>query len=98
MSAYERLMGFTHTTQALGEVAGRLGWDQEAIMPVGAAPQRSEEMAAMESVLHARRIDPKVGEWLAAIDEAQLDEVGRAQVRHIRKSFERTSKVPADLA
>ncbi len=98
MSAYEQLMGFTHTTQALGEVAGRLGWDQEAIMPAGAAPQRAEEMAAMESVLHARRIDPKVGEWLAAIDETQLDEVGRAQVRHIRKSFERTSKVPADLA
>ena len=98
MSAYEQLMAFTHTTQALGEVAGRLGWDQEAIMPAGAAPQRAEEMAAMESVLHARRIDPKVGEWLAAIDEAQLDEVGRAQVRHIRKSFERTSKVPADLA
>ncbi|SMP31757.1 carboxypeptidase M32 [Shimia sagamensis] len=98
MSAYEQLMGFTHTTQALGEVAGRLGWDQEAIMPVGAAPQRAEEMAAMESVLHARRIDPKVGDWLAAIDEAQLDEVGRAQVRHIRKSYERTSRVPADLA
>jgi carboxypeptidase Taq len=98
MSAYEQLMAFTHTTQALGEVAGRLGWDQEAIMPKGAAPQRAEEMAAMESVLHARRIDPKVGEWLAAIDEAQLDEVGRAQVRHIRKSYERTSKVPADLA
>lgn len=98
MSAYEQLMAFTHTTQALGEVAGRLGWDQEAIMPVGAAPQRAEEMAAMESVLHARRIDPKVGEWLAAIDEAQLDEVGRAQVRLIRKSYERTSKVPADLA
>ncbi len=98
MSAYEQLMAFTHTTQALGEVAGRLGWDQEAIMPVGAAPQRAEEMAAMESVLHARRIDPKVGDWLATIDEAQLDEVGRAQVRHIRKSYERTSKVPADLA
>ncbi|MFY0619255.1 carboxypeptidase M32 [Shimia sp.] len=98
MSAYEQLMAFEHTTQALGQVAGRLGWDQEAIMPVGAAPQRAEEMAAMESVLHARRIDPKVGEWLAAVDETQLDAVAQAQVRHIRKSFERTSKVPADLA
>ncbi len=98
MSAYDDLMAFEHTTQALGQVAGRLGWDQEAIMPKGAAPQRAEEMAAMESVLHARKIDPKVGEWLAAIDEAQLGEVERAHVRHIRKSYERTSKVPADLA
>ncbi|CUH53761.1 carboxypeptidase M32 [Shimia marina] len=98
MSAYEQLMAFEHTTQALGQVAGRLGWDQEAIMPKGAAGQRAEEMAAMESVLHARRIDPKVGEWLAAIDTAQLDEVAKAHVRHIAKTYARTSKVPADLA
>ena len=98
MSAYEQLMAFSHTTEALGQVAGRLGWDQEAIMPEGAGPQRAEEMAAMESVLHARRIDPKVGAWLAEIDPAQLNDVARAQLRHIKKSFERTSKVPADLA
>ncbi len=98
MSAYDDLMAFEHTTQALGEVAGRLGWDQEAIMPQGAAPQRAEEMAAMEQVLHARRIDPKVGEWLAAIEDTSLDAVGQSQMRHIRKSYARTSKVPADLA
>ncbi|MGR3636649.1 MAG: carboxypeptidase M32 [Shimia sp.] len=98
MSAYKQLMAFEHTTQALGQVAGRLGWDQEAIMPSGAAPQRAEEMAAMEGVLHARRIHPKVGAWLAEIGDAQLGEVERSHMRHIRKSFERTSKVPADLA
>jgi len=67
-------------------------------MPRGAAEQRSEEMAAMESVLHARRIDPRVSDWLAAIDDKTLDTVGQAQMRHIRRSFERTSKVPAALA
>ncbi|WP_197918018.1 carboxypeptidase M32 [Thiosulfatihalobacter marinus] len=98
MGAYDDLMAFTATTQALGQVAGRLGWDQETVMPRGAAPQRAEEMAAMETVLHARRTDPRVGEWLAAIDDAGLDEVGRAQMRHIRKSYARTMKVPAGLA
>ncbi|MEP2530468.1 carboxypeptidase M32 [Shimia sp.] len=98
MSAYDDLMAFTHTTQALGQVAGRLGWDQETVMPRGAAGQRSEEMAAMEQVLHARRVDPKVGAWLDEIDDATLDEVGQAQMRHIRKSYARTMKVPAALA
>lgn len=98
MSAFDELMGFARDTAALGQVAGRLGWDQETMMPRGAADQRSEEMAAMEKVLHARRTDPKVGEWLAAIDEASLDVVGQAQLREIRRSFERASKVPADLA
>ena len=98
MSAFDELMGFARDTAALGQVAGRLGWDQETMMPRGAADQRSEEMAAMEKVLHARRTDPKVGEWLAAIDAASLDAVGQAQLREIRRSFERASKVPADLA
>lgn len=98
MAAYDDLMAFTHTTQALSQVAGRLSWDQETVMPRGAAPQRAEEMAAMESVLHARRIDPKVSDWLDEIDDVQLSDVAQAQMRHIRKSFARTSKVPADLA
>lgn len=96
--AYDALMAHQRQTMALGQVAGRLGWDQETMMPRGAAEQRSEEMAAMESVLHARRTDPRVGEWLAAIDEGTLDAVGRAQLRHIRRGFDRARRVPADLA
>ena len=98
MSAYKDLMAYTRTTQALSQVAGRLGWDQETMMPRGAAPQRGAEMGAMEEVLHARRSDPRVGDWLAAIGEDDLDDVGRAQLRHIRRSFERANKVPGDLA
>ncbi len=98
MCAYKDLMAFQQTTEALGQVAGRLGWDQETMMPRGAVAQRSEEMAAMESVLHARRTDPKVGAWLHEIDDATLDDVGKAQMRLIRKSYARTMKVPAELA
>jgi len=98
MTAYDNLMAFTRETTALGQIAGRLGWDQETMMPKGAAPQRGEEMAAIEGVLHGRRTDPRVGEWLAAIDTNTIGEVGKAQVRHIQRSFDRASKVPADLA
>mgnify|MGYP003388131061 FL=1 len=98
MTAYDDLMAFTRETTALGQIAGRLGWDQETMMPKGAAPQRGEEMAAIEGVLHGRRTDPRVGDWLAAIDTSTIGDVGKAQVRHIQRSFDRASKVPADLA
>ncbi|TDE38333.1 carboxypeptidase M32 [Antarcticimicrobium sediminis] len=98
MSAYEDLMRFEHDTQALAQIAGRLGWDQETVMPRGASDQRGEEMAAIESVLHARRIDPRVGDWLGQIDDGALDTVAQAQMRHIRRSHARTMKIPADLA
>ena len=96
MSAYAELMDYVRVTEALAEVAGRLGWDQETVMPRGAAPQRAEEMAAMEGVLHARRIDPRVGEWLAAAEPAT--DVERANLRLVRRAHERTARVPARLA
>lgn len=98
MGAFEQLVEFQRETQALGEVMGRLGWDQETVMPAGAAAQRAEEMGAMEGVLHARKTDPRLGEWLAAIDAAGLDEFGQAYVRLVRRSYERNTKVPARLA
>jgi carboxypeptidase Taq len=96
MTAYEALMAYQRETEALAQVAGRLGWDQETVMPRGAAMQRSDEMAAMEGVLHARRTDPRVADWLeaAAVD----DRVAAAQLRHIRRSHDRATRVPARLA
>ncbi|MCP3972292.1 MAG: carboxypeptidase M32 [Rhodobacteraceae bacterium] len=98
MLAYDDLLAFERQTQALAAIAGRLGWDQETMMPQGAANQRGEELAAIEAVLHARRTDPQVGEWLAAIDATTLDDVQKASIRLIRRDFDRSSKVPADLA
>ena len=96
MTAYDELMAFQRQTEALAQVAGRLGWDQETVMPRGAAEQRSEEMGAMEGILHARRTDPRLADWLAAAEP--VDEVAAAQLRHIARSHARMVKVPGGLA
>ncbi len=100
MTAYDELMAYTRDTEALGQVAGRLGWDQETVMPRGAANQRGAEMAAIEAVLHARRCAPQVGDWLETAEAANdaTDEVATAQLREIRRSYTRANKVPGDLA
>src|SRR6056297_1724511 len=98
MTAYEDLMSFQRQTEALGQIAGRLGWDQETVMPRGAAEQRGEEMSAIEGVLHGRRADPRVADWLEQIDETPLDEIARANLREIRRAHARAVKVPEDLA
>jgi carboxypeptidase Taq len=95
-TAYDQLMAFQRVTEALGQVSGRLGWDQETVMPRGAAPQRAEELAALEEVLHARRTDPRLGEWLeAAAPDGPVEE---ANLRELRRSYARNCKVPARLA
>ncbi|MEM6887311.1 MAG: carboxypeptidase M32 [Pseudomonadota bacterium] len=98
MSAYDALMRHARDTQALAKIAGRLEWDQETMMPRGAAPQRAEECAALEAVLHARRSDPRLADWLAALEGKEEDAVARANLRHIRRSHDRATKVPGDLA
>lgn len=96
MTAFDDLMAFQRETEALAQVAGRLGWDQETVMPRGSAEQRGEEMSAMEGVLHARRTDPRIADWLA--QAVPVDPVAAAQLRHIRRSYDRTVKIPARLA
>ncbi len=93
---YADLMAHARETCALEQIAGRLGWDQETVMPRGAAAQRAEEMAAIEGVLHARRTDPRIAGWLAEAEAP--DAQAAAQLREIRRAHERASKVPARLA
>jgi len=96
MSALDDLMRFQRQTSALAGISGRLGWDQETVMPRGAVAQRGQEMAAIAAVLHARRSDPQVGAWLeAASAETAID---AAHLREIRRAYDRAVKVPADLA
>ncbi|MFZ1467520.1 MAG: carboxypeptidase M32 [Paracoccaceae bacterium] len=94
--AFAEVMALARQTAALEQVAGRLGWDQETTMPQGAAEQRSEEMAAMQGVLHARRTDPRLAELLAEAEAP--DPAGAAQLRQVARAHARDSKVPAALA
>lgn len=96
MTAFNDLLAFQRQTEALSSVAERLGWDQETVMPRGATEQRAEEIAAMEEVLHERRTDPRIGEWLAAANP-QTETESRI-VDLIARDFNRTSRVPARLA
>lgn len=92
----DTLLAFQRETEALAQIAGRLGWDQETMMPRGSADQRADETAALEGVLHARRTDPRLAEWLATA--TPRSEAETAQLRLIRREHERAVKVPAKLA
>jgi carboxypeptidase Taq len=96
MTAYDDLMAFQRQTEALEQVAGRLSWDQETVMPDGAAAQRAEEIAALQGVLHARRGDGRIADWLAAAKAP--DAAGKAQLHRISRMHGRATKVPARLA
>lgn len=96
MTAFTDLLAFQRDTEALAQIAGRLGWDQETMMPRGAATQRGDEMAAIEAVLHARRTDPRIADWLARAEPP--DAAGRRMLALIDRSLRRNTCIPQQLA
>lgn len=92
------LLDHLKQTAALSQVAGLLSWDQEAMMPERGAAQRSEQAGAMASVLHARNSDPRVAEWLAAIDRAALSPSDRRNCEEAERAYDRATKIPERLA
>ena len=95
-TAFRDLMAYQRETEALAQIAGRTGWDQETMMPPGAALQRGEELAAIEGVLHARRTDPRIGDWLATA--VAPDAAGARALALIARAYQRTARVPVQLA
>ena len=96
MSAYEALMAFQRQTEALSQMAAVWAGIRRPMMPRGAAEQRAEETGAIQAVIHARRSDPRLGEWLSQAEAP--DAVAAAQLRHIRRDHARATRVPGDLA
>lgn len=98
MSAFDTLMAFQRQTEALSSVAERLDWDRETVMPRGADEQRAEEAAALEAVLHERRTDPRIGEWLDAAQAEIEDDEDARMLELIGRSHARALAIPARLA
>ena len=98
MSAFQKLIEYNKDTVALEHIAGRLGWDQETVMPSGSIADRSEEFAALEKTLHARRTSSELGELLSA---AAAEAPEGQDLRHmslIQRDYDRTHRIPEDLA
>ena len=81
----------------LRDAGGVLGWDQQVTMPEGGTPARSKQSAALSSVTHDLLTDDDVGEWLDALDGADLDSGQQAVVREVGREHERAVNVPEEL-
>ena len=100
--AYEALRAFQIDTayyQSLGALAG---WDQRTYIPRKGHAHRARQFAALARLLHARRTDPRIAEWLDAVEGSDLvadpESPEAANVREWRRDYERAVRVPDDLA
>jgi carboxypeptidase Taq len=99
-AAYTELMRLTREAATLRSAASLLGWDQETCMPPGAAEFRAEQLALMSSLVHERQTSPRVGELLARCEADGVlagDPAAAANLRELRRDFERATRLPVAL-
>ena len=82
----------------LTALARLAAWDQRTMMPPEGGAERGEQLATLERLAHERATGDEVGEWLAALEAADLDGIDAEIVRLARRDFDRARRVPGELA
>jgi len=100
MTAYERLKERLYKVQTLISIAELLGWDQETVMPRKAVSFRAEEQALLSTLVHERATAPELGDLLGQCetdDALCADPAVAANLREIRRTYDRALKLPVEL-
>jgi len=96
--AWTALTRHLRDVEVLEGLAELTGWDQQTMMPPKGAAGRGDQMAILSRLIHEAVADPRVGEWVAALEgSADLDDVQRATVRIVRRRHGRATRVPSHL-
>ncbi len=98
-ATYKECLLRMREVSALSSVAGLLSWDQETMMPQGAAAVRAEQSAAIAGVVHEKFVDPQMGDMLRKL-QANADKLTfseRVVVRERLRDYEKSIKLPPSL-
>jgi carboxypeptidase Taq len=77
-----------------------MGWDQQVNMASGAAEDRGEQLATLESLIHLKATSPEIGELLDQL-EPEMKKLDDDQddvrlVRIVRRDYNKRIKVPSE--
>ena len=98
MASYQLFIERVKEIHKIGAIQGHLGWDQETIMPPKGAQARSEILSWLAKEQHARVTDPDFGEMITQLENsAVLDENQLANVRELRRRYDKAVKLPSDF-
>jgi carboxypeptidase Taq len=99
--AYAELIRRNKEASLLRSCAEVLGWDEQTYMPLAGSPLRGEQMALLARMAHELATSPVIGDLLSQLETSDLvkegDTVEAANVREIRRSYNRAVKVPKAL-
>lgn len=92
------LLDHLKKSAVLGQVAGLISWDQETMMPQKGAMQRAEQTGVLAGLMHQQSSDPRIPEWIAAIDQTEVSDFDRVNIQQAKRDYDHATKVPEKLA
>ncbi len=99
--AYSELLGRVREGALLESCASLLGWDERTYMPHHGSAHRADQIALLARLSHETLTNPVIGELLAAVEASPLvrdkDSDAAANVREIRRHYDRGVKLPKEL-
>lgn len=99
MQAYHELEARKKRVGALNNAMAILQWDQQTMMPEGAAPARASVLAELSVMVHEMETTSALSDLIdqAESEADQLDVWQRANLREIRHQFIHANAMPAQL-
>lgn len=95
--AYDQLTATYLRLHRLGHLGAIAGWDQAANMPAKGNEARGAAIAELAALMHRLRTDAGQGEQIRRAEQEHLDDAQRANLREIRRDWERATALPDDL-
>ena len=99
--AYDELSNTLREIAILNSCSSLLGWDQRTYMPRGGSKNRADQLGLIAGMVHEKFTSPKIGEQLKQIEGTDLvkthDSVEAANIREIRRRYDRQTKLPKSL-
>src|SRR5437870_13784201 len=98
--AYADLIKRVKDSSLLNSCAEMLAWDERTYMPHNGSAHRAEQMALLARLSHEMITAPEIGELLsqaAGSGKTSQDRPEAANLREIRRSYERLVKLPMEL-
>lgn len=97
MSAYTALCFRERERATLGSVASLLGWDERTYLPAKGQAFRGDQLAILARLCHEQLIDPGTGDLLQQAEAENLNDKQHANVKGIRRLYDRAMKMPTEL-
>lgn len=99
IAAYEHLRARAKEISLIDAASSLLNWDEETHMPRKALPFRAEQVACFSGWSHRQFTAPEVGDWIKACEDHgfAVDSDEAANVREWRRSYDRATRLPAEL-